>query len=128
VVVLILAYCARGPGFDHHTVQTILCMKLFVLVLVVIKSGSFLYYVGICWFFDGRLGVVVGILAYYVRGRGFDSRTMLIFVCMNISLCIGSGCFYVCFYKKIHTKVCIYPLSKIHNTNPTNAYFDLVCV
>jgi hypothetical protein len=45
--------------------------------------------------FDGRLGVVVGILAYYPRGRGFDSRIVQIFGCMNMSVCIGSGCFYV---------------------------------
>jgi hypothetical protein len=44
---------------------------------------------------DGRFGVVVGILAYYARGRGFDSRTVQTFVCMNMSVCIGSGCFYV---------------------------------
>jgi hypothetical protein len=44
---------------------------------------------------DGRFGVVVGNLTYYVRGRGFDSRTVQTFVCMNMSVCIGSGCFYV---------------------------------
>jgi hypothetical protein len=44
--------------------------------------------------FDGRCGVVVRILAYYARGRGFDSRTVQKFVCMNMSICIGSGCFY----------------------------------
>jgi hypothetical protein len=44
---------------------------------------------------DGRCGVVVGILAYYARGCGFDSRTVQIFVCMNMSVCIGSGCLYV---------------------------------
>jgi hypothetical protein len=32
-------------------------------------------------------------LAYY--GCGFDSRTVQTFVCMNMSVCIGSGCFYV---------------------------------
>jgi hypothetical protein len=45
--------------------------------------------------YDGRFGVVVGIFAYYARGRGFDSRTVQTFVYMNISVCIGSGCFYV---------------------------------
>jgi hypothetical protein len=35
---------------------------------------------------DGRCGVVVRILAYYA-GRGFHSRTVQTFVCMNI-LCI----------------------------------------
>jgi hypothetical protein len=44
---------------------------------------------------DGRFVVVVGILAYYARGRGFDSRTVQTFVCMNMSVCIGSGCFYI---------------------------------
>jgi hypothetical protein len=38
---------------------------------------------------------LVGTLAYYARGRGFDSRTAQTFVCMNKSVCIGSGCFYV---------------------------------
>jgi hypothetical protein len=54
--------------------------------------------------FDGRLGGVVGILAYYARGCGFDSRTVQTFVCMNMSVCVGSGCFYVkyvCISKKI---------------------------
>jgi hypothetical protein len=44
---------------------------------------------------DGRFGVVVGILAYYARGRGFDSSTVQIIVCMNMYICTGSGCFYV---------------------------------
>jgi hypothetical protein len=35
--------------------------------------------------------VVVGILAYYARGRGFESRTLQTFVCMYMSVCIGSG-------------------------------------
>jgi ABC-type transporter Mla MlaB component len=45
--------------------------------------------------FDDRCGAMVGILAYYARGRGFDSRTVQTFVSMNMSVCIGSGCFYV---------------------------------
>jgi hypothetical protein len=48
-----------------------------------------------CISIDGRYGVVVGILAYYSRGRGLDSRTVQTFVFMNMSVCIGSGCFYV---------------------------------
>jgi hypothetical protein len=47
--------------------------------------------------------VLVGILAYYARGRGFDFRTVQTFVCINMSVCIGFGCFYaqyVCIYKK----------------------------
>jgi phage shock protein PspC (stress-responsive transcriptional regulator) len=55
--------------------------------------------------FDGRCGVVVGILAYY----GFDPRTVQTFVCMNMSDCIGSGC-YLCIIlmylqKKVHKYV-----------------------
>jgi hypothetical protein len=46
-------------------------------------------------YFDCRCGVVVGILAYHARGRGFDSRTVQLLVRMNMSVCIGSGCFYV---------------------------------
>jgi hypothetical protein len=47
--------------------------------------------------FDGRFGVVivVGILAYNAKSRGFDSRTVQTFVCMNMSVCIESRCFYV---------------------------------
>jgi hypothetical protein len=44
---------------------------------------------------DGRCGVVVGIPAYYARGRRFDSRTVQTFVCTNMSVYIGSWCFYV---------------------------------
>jgi hypothetical protein len=45
--------------------------------------------------FDGQFGVVVRILAYNARGCGFDSPTVQTFECMNMSVCIGSGCFYV---------------------------------
>jgi hypothetical protein len=45
--------------------------------------------------FDGRFCVVVEILAYYARDCGFDSRIYQTFVCMNMSVCIGSGCFYI---------------------------------
>jgi hypothetical protein len=54
-------------------------------------------------YFDGILGVVVGILAYYARGRGCDFRTVQTFVCMNMSVCIGSGCIYVQ-YVRIYKK------------------------
>jgi hypothetical protein len=33
---------------------------------------------------DGRCGVVVAILAYYAKGRGFDSRTVKKIVGMNM--------------------------------------------
>jgi hypothetical protein len=32
---------------------------------------------------------------YILYYSGFDSRTVQTFVCMNMSVCIGSGCFYV---------------------------------
>jgi hypothetical protein len=48
-----------------------------------------------CECVGGRFGIVVGILACYARGRGFDFRTVQTFVCMNISVCIRPGCFYV---------------------------------
>jgi hypothetical protein len=41
---------------------------------------------------DG-FGVLVGILVSYPRGHGFDSRSVQSFVCMNMTVCIGSGCF-----------------------------------
>jgi hypothetical protein len=63
----------------HKSALTCLC----------IRSGYF-YVV-----FDNRFGVVVGMLAYNARGRGFDSPIVQTFVCMNMSVCIGSGCFYV---------------------------------
>jgi hypothetical protein len=44
---------------------------------------------------DGRCGVVVRILVYYARGRGFDFRTVQTFVNMNMSVYIGSACFNV---------------------------------
>jgi hypothetical protein len=44
-------------------------------------------------YYDDRFGGVVGILAYYAKGRGFHSRTVQKFVCVCVSVCIGSGCF-----------------------------------
>jgi hypothetical protein len=83
----------------------------------VIKEIDF--YVYNMYNIDGRWGVVVGILAYYARGRGFDSRTVQKFVCMSMSVCIGSGCFYV--YKYVFIRLCY----KIHNTSLISAYFGL---
>jgi hypothetical protein len=56
----------------------------------------------------GLFGIVVGILAYYARGRGFDFRTVQTFLCTNMSICIGFGCFYVCIYKR----KCMYVLNR----------------
>jgi hypothetical protein len=71
---------------------------------------------------------MVRILAYCTKCRWFDSRTVQTFVCMNMSFCIGSGRFLctVCMYlqKKI-ISMYIYPLSRIHNTSLTSAYFRL---
>jgi hypothetical protein len=55
--------------------------------------------------FDGRCGVVVRILAYYAKGRGFDSRTVQTFVCMNMSVCV--------YTKNVHKYVIIRYLESI---------------
>jgi hypothetical protein len=76
---------------------------------------------------------VVGILAYYARGRGLDSRTMQTFVCMNMSVCIGSGCFFMykyVFTKKMDLSIYLSLISslisyRIHNTSLKSAYFKL---
>jgi hypothetical protein len=52
-------------------------------------ARKYVYYTA-AYYFDGRCGVVVGILAYYARGRGFDSRTVQTFVCKNMSV-LGLG-------------------------------------
>jgi hypothetical protein len=41
---------------------------------------------------------MVRILAYFARGRGFDSRTTQTFVCINISVYIGSERFICIVY------------------------------
>jgi hypothetical protein len=87
----------RMRSWVRFTVQTFLCMNMSVCV----GSGRFLCIVCI-YFLDGRFGVVVGILAYYARGRECDSRTVQTFVCMNMSVRNGSGRFLciVCTKKK----------------------------
>jgi hypothetical protein len=61
---------------------------------------------------DGRIGVVVGMLAYYARGRGFDPRTVQTFVCMNMSVVLGLGVLLciMCIYlqKKVYKYVLVY--------------------
>jgi hypothetical protein len=54
--------------------------------------------------------------------------TVQSFVCMDMSVCICSGFFYViCMYLQIKCiLVCINPLSRIRNTNLISAYFGLV--
>jgi hypothetical protein len=73
LIVLVLAHTPNNPNSG----------TVYLLFLVFIS------------YFNGRFGVVVGILAYYASGRGFDSRTVQTFVCMNMSVCIGFGYFYV---------------------------------
>jgi hypothetical protein len=54
----------------------------------------------------GRFSVVVGILAYYARGRGFDSRTVHTSVCMKCLFLLGLG---VSMYKMfVFTKKNVY--------------------
>jgi class 3 adenylate cyclase len=50
-------------------------------------------FISVCITFRRPIGAMIRILAYCARGRGFDSRTVQIFVCMNMSVCIGSGRF-----------------------------------
>jgi hypothetical protein len=38
-----------------------------------------------------RFGAVDRVLGYCTRGRMFDTHTVQTSVCMNISVCIGSG-------------------------------------
>jgi hypothetical protein len=40
-----------------------------------------------------RFSIVIGTLAYYVRGRGFDPRTVQTFDCINTSAWIASEYF-----------------------------------
>jgi hypothetical protein len=69
---------------------------------------------------------VAGILAYYPRGRGFDSRTVQIFVCMYMSI-LGLGVSMYLYnmnvFVKIMFNVCNNPLSRIHNTSLISSYF-----
>jgi hypothetical protein len=57
--------------------------------------------------------------AYCAKGREFDPRTVATFVCMNMSVCIGSECF-LCVLWYVFTKKKGYKyvyLSSIHNTS-----------
>jgi uncharacterized membrane protein (DUF441 family) len=66
--------------------------------------------------FDGQFGVVVGILAHYARGRGFDSRTVQTFVCMNMLFVLGLGVSMYNMYlftKKVYKYVLIRYLDSI---------------
>jgi hypothetical protein len=65
----------------------------------------------------GRCSVVVGILAYYARGREFDSRTVQTFVCMNclfgLGLSISMYNMYVFTKKKVYKYTLIRYLESI---------------
>jgi hypothetical protein len=59
---------------------------------------------------------VVGILAYYARGSGFDSRTVQIFVCMNmfvLDLGVSMYNMYVFIKKNVYKYVFIRYLESI---------------
>jgi hypothetical protein len=47
---------------------------------------------------DGRCGVVVGTLAYYSRGRGFDSCTVQTFLCLNCLYWVWVYLCIICMY------------------------------
>jgi hypothetical protein len=88
------------------------CALLVIIAQLVIVFRSEL---DGCAMYDGRCGVVVKILDHYAKGRGFDSRTVQTFVCMNMSACIGYGCFSICMYlqKKVYKYVLIRYLESI---------------
>jgi hypothetical protein len=117
---LAMVSCTEDKRFN---ILTTMCSIQQTLVVVI--AHWFLV-----WTTNGRLiGAMVRILAYYARGRGFDSRTVQIFVCINMSVCIGSGRFLciVCMYlQKKYISMYIYPLSRTHNTSLVSlAYFGL---
>jgi hypothetical protein len=55
-----------------------------------------------CIYPDDLFSVVGCIRGCYARGRRFDPRTVRTFVCMNMSVCIGSGRFLVFTKKKVY--------------------------
>jgi hypothetical protein len=57
--------------------------------------------------FDGRFGVVVGILAYYARGRKFDSRTVQTF-CVHENVCLYWVWVFLCI-------ICMYLQKNVYN-------------
>jgi hypothetical protein len=68
---------------------------------------------------------VVGILAYYARGREFNSRTVQTFVCRNISVSIGSG-FRQSNNLKTIAKLERYKMYGIDTSRDKSCDFDLV--
>jgi hypothetical protein len=93
---LVSIYVARRNECTFSPINwSSLSLQKFLSKLIYLRCLSFFPLTSRPMAFDGRSGVVVWILAYYARGRGFDSRTVQTFVCMNMSVCIGTGCFYV---------------------------------
>jgi hypothetical protein len=73
----------------------------------------------------GRCGVVVGILAYYARGRGPHSTN----ICVHEHVCLYWVWVFLCYNMYVFTKQSIYvsinPLSRFHNTSLISSYFGL---
>jgi hypothetical protein len=70
--------------------------SFFLTFYNMLKTSAYFNFVnGQVDYYLGRRGVLMWILVYYARGRGFDSLTVQTFVSMNMSVCIGSECFYV---------------------------------
>jgi hypothetical protein len=75
---------------------------------------------------DSRFGVVVGILAYYARSRGFDLRT----ICVRENICLYWIWMFLCIMcmylqKKKYRSMFIRFLYRLHNTSLIQAYFWL---
>jgi hypothetical protein len=67
------------------------------------------------------------LITHLLRNRSWMlSRTVQIFVCMNTPVCWSGRVYlqYLCICKEKYIR-CIYPLSRIHNTSLTSAFFEL---
>jgi hypothetical protein len=56
-----------------------------------LKLGKIFEYGHLCCIIDFTMYLRLN--TYCVRGRAFDPRTVQTFVCMNMSVCTGAGCF-----------------------------------
>jgi hypothetical protein len=71
------------------------CKLLLDALYYFIKTINFFDYV-MYMTIDGRCGVVVIILAYYTFRRSRVRFPQSAYICVHeLSVCIGSGCFYV---------------------------------
>jgi hypothetical protein len=89
------------------------------------KLNKVFWFLILCLTTDWRCGLNN---PYCAKGHGFDPCTVQTFVCMYMSVCIGSGCFLciICMYlQKKSIKVCIFIRYLESITQATSAYFRL---